>query len=392
MMPWTTLTKMNQRIEFVLKAQTTTNFRALCQEYGISTRVGYKWQKRFLTGGLDGLSEQSRRPKSSPEGLKEEVVCRIIRYRERHPTWGARKLQELYLRGHGEPPSESSIKRVLERSGLVKKRRLRKTVDGGRLASGVRAQNPNDVWTVDFKGWWYDSDGRCEPLTVRDEFSRYVLEVRAMADARGASVRTCLEALFERHGLPGSIRSDNGSPFASARSLLGLSQLSVWWLSLGINLERGRPACPQDNGGHERMHLDISRQLQQAGYTDRQAAFDLWRNEFNHERPHEALAMKFPCEIYKPSTRRYMGTPDQLEYPGMVCRKVKTGGCISWEGEQYFISTALRGWDVGLTPVNDGRFDVKFAGLILGQIEPSSAAFLPVIPSATNTKSQKNGQ
>ncbi len=267
-MPWTHLTKMNQRIEFVLKAQTTTNFRALCQEYGISTRVGYKWQKRFLSVGLDGLREQSRRPKSSPEGLKEEVVCRIIRYRERHPTWGARKLQELYLRGHGEPPSESSIKRVLERSGLVKKRRIRKAAAGGRLASGVRAQKPNDVWTVDFKGWWYDSAGRCEPLTVRDEFSRYVLEVRAMADARGASVRACLESLFERHGLPGSIRSDNGSPFASARSLLGLSQLSVWWFSLGINLERGRPACPQDNGGHERMHLDISRQLQQAGYTD----------------------------------------------------------------------------------------------------------------------------
>lgn len=391
-MPWTPLTKMNQRVEFVLKAQTTTNFRALCLEYGISSRVGYKWQKRFLAGGLDGLVEKSRRPQSSPEGLKEEVVCRIIRYRERHPTWGARKLQELYLRGHGNPPSESSIKRVLERSGMVKKRRIHRVEDGGRLASGVRAQKPNDVWTLDFKGWWYDASGRCEPLTVRDEYSRYVLEVRAMADARTGSVRTCLERLFERHGLPGSIRSDNGSPFASARSLLGLSKLSVWWLALGINLERGRPGCPQDNGGHERLHLDISRQLQQAGYTDRQAAFDLWRNEFNQERPHEALGMKFPCEIYKPSSRSYIGTPQQIVYPGIECRRVITGGRISYAGSQYFISTALDGWDVGLTPVSEGRLDVQFAGLTLGQIEPSSAAFLPVIPFGKSAKNQKDGQ
>ena len=221
-MPWIPLTKMNQRVEFVLKAQTTANFRALCREYGISTRVGYKWQSRFLAGGLDGLVEQSRRPKSSPDGLSEEVVCRIVRYRERHPTWGARKFQELYRRGYGEPPSESSIKRVLERSGLVKKRRVRPAAAGGRLASGVRAQKPNEVWTLDFKGWWYDPSGRCEPLTVRDEYSRYILEVRAMANARTESVRVCLERLFERHGLPGAIRSDNGSPFACARSLLGL--------------------------------------------------------------------------------------------------------------------------------------------------------------------------
>ena len=381
-MPWRPLTKMNQRVEFVLKAQTTHNFRTLCREYGISTRVGYKWQSRFLAGGLDGLVEKSRRPKSSPEGLAEEVVCRIVRYRERHPSWGARKLQELYLRAYGNPPSESSIKRVLERSGLVQKRRVRPAAAGGRLASGVRAQKPNEVWTLDFKGWWYDPNGRCEPLTVRDEYSRYILEVRAMANARTDSVRTCLERLFERHGLPAAIRSDNGSPFACARSLLGLSRLSAWWLALGINLERGRPGCPQDNGGHERVHLDISRELQRAGYTDRQAAFDLWRQEFNDERPHEALGMQFPCEVYEPSVRSYAGTPQQLTYPGIACRRVKQGGTISYAGVEYFISTALRGWDVGLAAVREGRFEVRFAGLILGQIEPSSAAFLPVVLSA----------
>jgi transposase InsO family protein len=347
-------------MEFVMRAQTTENFRALCREYGISPRVGYKWSRRFVLHGLEGLQEESRKPKSSPSGLGEEVVCRIVRFRERHPHWGARKIQELYKRSHGEPPSESSIKRVLEKCGLVKKRRIRPAVETGRLHSGAKAQAPNEIWTIDFKGWWHDANGRCDPLTIRDEFSRKVLELRALENAKTETVRAAMEEVFKRHGLPGRIRSDNGVPFASTSAPLGLSRLSAWWLALGIDLERGRPGCPQDNGAHERLHLDISRQLERTGYTERQAAFDLWRKEFNEERPHEALGMRFPSEVYRDSERKYEGTPEKLVYPGIESRRVKANGSIDFRSKWYFLSTALAGWDVGLSPVASGCWEVRF--------------------------------
>lgn len=238
---------MNQRMEFALKALQTDNFRALCREYGISTKVGYKWRGRFVAEGVAGLRDLSRRPKGSPSALSEEEICRIVRLKERHRHWGPRKLHELYLRQWGVGPSESSFKRVLERCGLTEKRRLRAAATAGRIASGRRASAPNEVWTVDFKGWWYDAQGKCNPLTVRDEYSRYLLEMRALADARTVTVQSCFERLFGEYGVPGAIRSDNGSPFGS-HGLLGLSRLSAWWIANGIDLERSRPGCPQDNG------------------------------------------------------------------------------------------------------------------------------------------------
>ena len=213
---------MEQRIEFALKAMRTLNFRALCQEYGISAKTGYKWKERFLQEGLDGMVEQSRRPQSSPQQLPEEELCEIVRLKLAHQSWGPRKIRELYLRRHGEVASESTFKRVLERAGLTQKRRWRRrcATEAGRLSSGRRAGVANEVWTVDFKGWWRSQGKRCEPLTVRDEHSRYVLEVRALKDARSETVRKSFEHLFERHGLPQAIRSDNGSPLPVwARSL-----------------------------------------------------------------------------------------------------------------------------------------------------------------------------
>ena len=378
-MPWQTKTKMNQRMEFVMRAQTAENFRALCREYGISPKVGYKWSRRFVQHGLEGLKEESRKPKSSPAALGEEVVCRIVLFRERHPHWGAKKIHELYQRSHGEAPSPSSIKRVLEKCGLVKKRRVRAAGESGRLHSGAKAQGPNEIWTIDFKGWWHDANGRCDPLTIRDEFSRKVLELRALENAKTETVKAAMEEVFKRHGLPGRIRSDNGAPFAASSALLGLSRLSSWWLALGIDLERSRPGCPQDNGAHERLHLDISRQLEHAGYTERQAAFDLWRKEFNEERPHEALGMRFPSEVYRDSERKYEGTPEKLLYPGIESRRVKTDGTMKFEGKVYFLSTALRGWNVGLAPVESGRWEVRFGRLVLGHLETLTEAFLPIV-------------
>lgn len=242
---------MEQRTEFAMKALRTDNFRALCAEYGISAKTGYKWQERFLQYGLLGMAEQSRRPRSHADQLVEGVICEMVRLKLAHRYWGPRKIRELYLRQHGAAASESSFKRVLERAGLTEPRRRRqRAAEAGRLWSERRGQAPNEVWTVDFKGWWYDWRGeRCEPLTVRDEHSRYVLELRRLADGRTASVRQCFERLFERHGLPGAIRSDNGSPFAHVRGLLGLSRLSAWWVALGIDLERGRPGLRRTTAG-----------------------------------------------------------------------------------------------------------------------------------------------
>jgi len=380
-MPWKEIKKMNQRYEFALRAlQVGTNMKELCQAYGISRPTGYKWLKRFREEGFGGMSDRLRRPRRQGRALPEEVVCEIIRLKEHHRHWGPPKIWNLYERLHGNGPSLSSVKRVLDRAGLVHKRRRRDSRKGGRLHSSVKAEAPNDVWTVDFKGWWRSGNGsRCEPLTVRDEYSRYVLEIRAMASTATEAVRLCFERLFAEHGLPAAIRSDNGAPFACAHSVLGLSRLSAWWIALGINLERGRPGQPQDNGAHERLHRDIRCELQacaQDNLAEEQVAFDLWRGTFNQERPHQALGMCTPAEVYVPSPRPWDPHLSDLVYEGMLARRVHKNGSITIDGIALFLSTALSGWSVGLKPREDRLYDVYFASLPLGQIDLSSEAFL----------------
>jgi transposase InsO family protein len=377
-MPWKKTEPMSQKAEFVLRAMSSSsNFRELCREYGIAAKTGYKWKQRFMERGLEGLGEESRRPRSSPEALEEGQVCAIIRIKQRHPHWGPRKIQELYRREFGQAPSESSFKRVLERAGLVEKRRVRAAREGGRISSGKRAQGPNEVWTIDFKGKWHDGLGECcEPLTVRDEYSRYILASERLKNARTETVWKSLEGLFEQHGLPGAIRSDNGAPFASVRGVLGLSRLSSRWVAMGIDLERSRPGCPQDNGGHERMHRDLSSAFEQQMGESSQAELDLWRQEFNWQRPHESLGMKCPGEVYENSLRPYQGVPEKLEYPAMETRRILVGGSLMWQGQAVFISSALRGWEVGLRPCGRDRWEIYFANLRLGELEPSTASFI----------------
>jgi putative transposase len=379
-MPWKETQKMDQRIEFAMKAVNSPNFRELCREYGISAKTGYKWRERFLRNGESGMKELSRRPHGHADSLDEAVVCEIIRLKQAHSRWGPRKIHALYVRKHGgEVPSESSFKRVLERAGLTEPRRVKKSRETGRLSSGIKAQQPNDVWTVDFKGSWRSNQGRrVEPLTVRDEYSCMILEIRSLKDARTESVRDCFESLFERHGLPRAMRSDNGPPFATTRGLLGLTRLSAWWLALGIDLERNRPGCPQDNGAHERMHWDIFRELEVARVGDDQAAFDVWREEFNTERPHEKLSMQMPAEVYCRSERSYEGTPQDIDYGWWQTRRVHKIGTISHGRELIFISAALGGWSVGLCHRVDGLLDVWFSKLLLGQINPQTSSFTPV--------------
>ena len=389
-MPWKRSQPTEQRTEFALKALKSENFRALCQEYGISTKTGYKWRERFLSRGIAGLAEESRRPRSSPQQLKEEEVCQIVRLKFAHPYWGPRKIRELYLRQHGEVASLSSFKRVLEAAGLTQRRKRRRATEAGRLSSGAKAKAVNEIWTVDFKGWWHGTEGRCEPLTVRDEFSRYLLELRQVPNARSHTVQESLEKLFQRHGLPQAIRSDNGTPFASRSAVLGLSRLSAWWVALGINLERSRPGKPQDNGAHERLHRDISQELECLGQNLSQEALDLWRHQFNYQRPHEALDMRCPGDLYHNSNRKYPGAVQELVYEGMTARRVNHNGYIRWKDHSLFVSQSLRGWNVGLKSTQNQKIELWFAQLLLGHLDPATISFeridLNPIDAKTNFK------
>lgn len=389
-MPWKRSEPMEQRTEFALKALKSENFRALCQEYGISTKTGYKWRERFLSRGIAGLAEESRRPRSSPQQLKEEEVCQIVRLKFAHPYWGPRKIRELYLRQHGEVASLSSFKRVLEAAGLTQRRKRRRATEAGRLSSGAKAKAVNEIWTVDFKGWWHGTEGRCEPLTVRDEFSRYLLELRQVPNARSHTVQESFEKLFQRHGLPQAIRSDNGTPFASRSAVLGLSRLSAWWVALGINLERSRPGKPQDNGAHERLHRDISQELECLGQNVSQEALDLWRHQFNYQRPHEALELRCPGDLYHNSNRKYPGAVQELVYEGMTARRVNLNGCIRWKDHSLFVSQSLSGWNVGLKSAQNQTIELWFAQLLLGHLDPATISFeridLNPIDAKTNFK------
>lgn len=385
-MPWKETCKMNQREAFAISAmQEGANISALCRQYGISRKTGYKWMERFKELGCSGLKDLSRKRRTRhARELPEAVICDIIKLKQAHLKWGPKKIRELYRRQNpgSQQPSLSSFKRVLERCGLTKPRkRKRPASTQGRLNSGHVAAAPNEVWTVDFKGWWKSREGlRVEPLTIRDEFSKLIIDIRLLESSKTRNVREVFEQAFRTHGLPGAIRSDNGSPFASSRALFGLSRLSAWWLKLGIELERGRPGCPQDNGGHERMHLDIFRELQKQGVGCEQEAFDIWREEYNQLRPHEALDMQTPAEVYQSSSRHYSCKQEApLCYPGMHERKVhNTRGIICFERDTYMLSSALGGEMVGLREEEQNKLSVWFAAQQLGEIDRRTRIFIPL--------------
>ena len=388
-MGWKESSVMDERCRFVLEAKSKgANISEICRRYGVSRKTGYKWLRRHEQEGLVGLYDRSRRPRNSPLSTSAHMVVEVVRLRLYRPSWGPKKIRVLLLRRYPqtEVPSQSTIGRILWRCGLVKAKgrgrpRLWHPGDGRGVATA-----PNDLWTVDFKGWWRTRDGRrCEPLTIRDAYSRYVLETRAMESTSGKAVRRVFETVFEHYGLPRVIRSDNGSPFACTRAPAGLTRLSAWWKALGIRLDRIEPGHPEQNGAHERLHRDIRQELQPVVAGDlvrQQEMLDLWRVEYNTERPHEALGMKTPSRLYVPSPRLYTREIPEVVYPKHFdVRKVKHSGEISINGHRRFLSEALAGWPVGIESSGGHTIRLWFADLCLGETDASFRS--PLRPPAS---------
>jgi transposase InsO family protein len=364
---------MGQKIEFVERAAKGEPVAALCREFGISRTTGHKWAKRYAERGYEGLEEESRRPKSAPLATAEDIVVAVLELRGAHPSWGPEKLAIVLRRRFREQtPSKRTVARILRRAQLVRRRRKARPLSIVERAPQQHAAAPNEVWTVDFKGWWRAGNReRCEPLTVRDAFSRFVFAV-VLCSTKLADVRRVFELLFRKHGVPSAIQCDNGVPFVSVRSPAGLSALSAWWVSLGIRIVRSRPSCPQDNGAHERMHRDISESMQSTPAPSRelqQRLLDKWRQEFNRVRPHQALGGKTPAEVYESTPKSAAPILPMVSQPGHRECRINQNGCFSVSKEYYFLSTSLTGFSVALERIDALRVRAWFYGIDLGIVE-----------------------
>jgi transposase InsO family protein len=387
-MPWSETNVSKERVRFVLEwerrwkeGEGVVNMSELCREFGVSRECGYKWVRRYVDAGHDlaAAEERSRRPHHSPTAVADDIQDVIVAARKQKPKWGPVKLRSwLVERYPGVAfPSASAIAAILKRHGLVRlaKRRRRPGPVAGVSAPFADCDAPNRVWCVDFKGWFLTGDGvRCYPLTISDGYSRYVLRCEAMRDPDGTGVFAVFDSAFREFGLPDAIRSDGGPPFASTAAA-GLTRLSVWWLQLGIRVERIAPGKPQQNGRHERMHRTLKLEVEpQADARAQQRAFDLWRREFNEERPHAALGHRPPNRIYQPSSRRQYPRPLLHPQPPAwnESGRLDKDGFLRFHRRKVFITSALSNLYVELELVAAGVYEVKWGKILLGRIDERS--------------------
>jgi transposase InsO family protein len=374
--PWKVSDVYDQRVRFVSAALCgDMSLASVCRLYGVSRVTGYKWLERYHAGGWEALRDGSRSPHRQAGAMAPAVAAAIVALREKRPFWGPKKLLAVLERERPETrwPAASTIGDLLRRAGLVE-RRPRRRVALPVTAPFAAVAEANDLWCIDFKGWFRTADGvRCDPLTMTDAASRYVLLCEIVMP-NGAEVRRACERLFRARGLPWALRMDNGAPFAS-QGPGGLSRLAVGWVKLGIRLERTDPGSPQQNGRHERMHRTLKKETSAppaATPAEQQARFDDFRRRFNEERPHEALGQVTPASRYTASLRPY---PARIEDPWYDAdhqvRRVRGDGAIKWRNELIFVSEALAGELVGLAEIEEDQWLVKFAEIELGLISPS---------------------
>lgn len=366
-MPWQGVSPVDLRMQFITEYLTELyTMTDLATAYGISRKTAYYWVRQYEREGPGRLAGASRRPHTLPRATAPDVVTQLVAARRRHPTWGAGKLRAWLQRRVPTTawPCRDTIHTILTRAGCVRQRRRpHRLVAPPRHLTVPTA--PNQVWTVDFKGEFATGDGAlCYPLTLRDGYSRYVLRCVGLPSVRTAVTQPQLARAFAEYGLPERIRSDNGAPFGAA-TLAGLSRLAVWWLRLGIVPERSRPGRPGDNGAHEQFHRILKRETARppaATGVAQQRRFARFVAEYNHERPHEAVAQAPPASRYAPSPRPYPARLPPPDYPlHWVVRRVMTSGQIKWGGRRLFLTRVLAHEDVAFEPLDDGQWLVRFA-------------------------------
>jgi putative transposase len=375
-MPWTESTKMDEKLRFVSRFLDGETISALCREFGISRVTGHKIIDRYKESGMQAFTDRSRKPFRQANRLPFQIEKLIVQVKKEFPTWGAPKIRERIHTHYPDValPAKSTVHAVLDRNGLVAKKRRRRTrLEGTPLSD---AQLPNMLWCTDYKGeFMLGNKNYCYPLTITDYSSRFLICCEGLESTREADAFNVFERIFKEYGLPKNIRSDNGVPFASPNALYGLSSLSVWWLRLGIGIERIKPGNPQQNGRHERMHLTLKKATTKPpgmNMLQQQDKFEDFIHEYNYERPHQALDMKRPADIYQPSSRIYEGLPD-LNYP-FHDKTVTITNCgrICIEGKKIHFSTVFAGQDVGLRQVEDDVWLVSFMEYDMGYFDLES--------------------
>lgn len=379
---------MNERTKFVHRLEDGERMTELCREFGISRKTGYKIRKRYEEEGIEALIDRSRRPCSTPNKTPKMIVELIVQLRLLKPTWGPKKLLWLLERHYPNVPlpAESTTALILKREGLVKgrRRRRRATPTVGPLTEG---KGPNDVWAIDFKGQFKLGNGSyCYPLTLTDQFSRFILLCEALDSTKGLPAQSALKHVFKEFGVPRVVRSDNGAPFAST-GRGGLSRLGVWMMRQGIKLERIEPGHPEQNGRHERMHRTLKQETTRPARGNtlaQQEVFDAFVHEFNNHRPHEALKMRPPAELYEPSPRKYVSAPAPLIYPTHdIETTVKSQGRVYFKPlrKHLFVGEAFAGERIAFRELDAHCWLVNFMDLELGYVDIATEQLLTIAAS-----------
>jgi transposase InsO family protein len=374
-LPWKEICTVDERVRFIaaVKEDPRGNFSRLCERFGISRAKGYKWVARYNESGPAGLEDRRPVPHECPHRTPDAVVDVILELRKKHPFDGPKKLRAMMLAMAGDEivPASSTIGDILGRHGLVRPRRTRLRVPPSTQPL-EHAVEPNDLWCTDFKGHFALGDGtRCHPLTITDAMSRYLVKCEGLVQPRVVPVKEHFERAFREFGLPRGIRSDNGPPFAST-AVGGLSELSVWWIQLGIVPERIEPGQPQQNGRHERFHRTLKEQTASPPLmtlSDQQRAFDRFRADYNDRRPHEALSQTPPSKHYEPSRRAMPDRPRPPEYDGDVSvRWVGRGGSVRWKGVTFYLAEVLANQPVGLHQTGEDEWELHYGPILLGYV------------------------